>query len=1181
MPSAGFKQVLRNPEFLKLWFAQLVSSLGDRFTQMALLALILGSVNTGDEMSRITFFSLLPAFLFGHMAGGWVDRFRRRQVLIATDLLRALLIFTIPLCVGLGLNHPSGIYAVIFCIGTCTAFFTPAKLAIIPDLVQRNELQVANALVSGTGTIATLIGTAIAGLVVERLGMSLSFAIDALSYLISGATVWMIIVKEPILQAPTFKNPFIQWMDDFRTAHQYLREHNYSYRLIWLSVVLSFLSSFFYITLITLGIEHFRLKINAVGFFLALLGVGMVLGSFLAAYLVKWMKETLVLVFAFLIVSVSSIAFGWVNSYASASGVLLALGAANEVIIVTLDTLLQKITPDRFRGKVFGFRTALTTGMFLAALLLVGKMLRVISPFDVLRLLAVVSLFVALGILVFGERFAYGIFRAALKAVLRMFFQFQLEGQQYLHNKGPVILAGNHTGFLDSPLVIASFNRPIRFLVAEQVFSWPVIGWIVRRAGVIPVRPGKGPSAYQEALERLKRGEAIGIFPEGKLSADGSIASFHKGAARLHLESGAPIVPFVIQGGFEAWPWRRRLPRLRKVIIQFGVPIRSRHWATGSSRGAPHSPLDEQALTTELEQIIRFMKGALERREQRWADEVFASEILPLLESKSDQFAARTALAIKQGRKWVDLSYGELSRRARKFAAYLIQFGLAAGDRLAILAESRPEWAVGFFGGIRAGAIVVPLDVKLSETEWTSILRDCAPKVLCISARYKPVARTLQLRIPSIQLVGVLEDDQGEDHLPSMSQLIPTEILPSRERQLDAVALIIYTSGTTGSPKGVMTTFGNLIFEVRNFERVLELGTDERFLSILPLNHLLELTGGFLGVLHTGGTIHYASSLYPQDIARFMRERAITAMIGVPLFFRALKNSIERQLGHMNPVGRFCYRAATRLASRIPWRSWRRVLFFPIHRQFGGRLRAFVCGGAPLEEEVARFFDGLGLPVLQGYGLTETSPVISVNTLDANRIGSVGKPLSGVEVKIDLKEAGHTEGEILTKGPHVMKGYYKRPDLTAEVIDPNGWFHTGDLGRIDENGFLYVTGRIKNLIVLGGGKKVHPEEVEAVLCRGSCVKEVCVVGRISKDGAKAGTEEVCAVVVPSDMLVREAVRGVDRIEQAIQAEFERLGKDLAAYKRPSHIFIYPEELPKTATRKVKRQLVTQWLATQD
>lgn len=1160
---SGFRRVLANPQFLKLWIGQLVSALGDRFTQMALLGLVIGSTNTGQETSRITFYSLLPTFLFGHLAGMCVDRMSRRKVMIVSDLLRAALVLTLPFCLRSGLHHRALIDTMIFLLGTCTAFFTPAKLALIPDLVERQELQTANALVSGTGTIATLIGTYIAGAIVERAGSTASFIINGASYALSGAAIWMITAKEGVPQARWTFSLVRHWQEDVRFAFQYLRDHRRARRLIWLSVILSFLSSCFYITLITLGVERFHLKTEAVGFLLSILGVGMVLGAFLAVPIVRWIKETSVIVLSFFAVAIASMAFGWVRSYPSAAAALLMLGAANQLIVVTLDTLLQKITPNRLRGKVFGFRGAVTTGMFLAALFLVGKALSSMGPLAVLQLLALISVLVALATLAIGERFAYWVFRIALRAILRFFFRFQIEGEEHLRSRGPVIIAGNHTGLLDSLLIIAGFHRPVRFLVAEQVFSWPFVGWIVRRVGVIPVRPGKGALAYREALERLQRGEAIGIFPEGKLTTDGSLAPFQQGASRLHLSSGCPLIPFAIHGGFEAWSWQRKVPRLRKVIIQFGPAIERRG-------------LSEQQSTVELEQTIRFMKESLDRREQRRADEAFATSVLGLLEATSDRFGSRTALCINQGRKWPGLSYGELSRRARQCASSFIQAGIMPGDRIAILSESRPEWGIALFAGIRAGAVVVPLDVKLSDAELTSILTDCAPRILCVSAHYKQTAQRLKHQISSLQLIIVLQEGHGEAEMPSMDHVAGREILASRERRLDETALIIYTSGTTGSPKGVMISFGNLVFQVRAFERLVELGPNDRFLSILPLNHLLELTGGFLGVLHSGGTICYSSSLSPQEIARFMQEQRITTMIGVPLFFKALKGSIERELKRAAPAGRALIVGMMRLARLVPSRAWRRTLLFPVHRWFGGRLRGFVCGAAPLDEHVARFFDDLGLPILQGYGLTETSPVISVNTFRDNRIGSVGRPLDGTEVKI-VGENDQHEGEIVTRGPHIMKGYYQRPELTREMIDADGWLHTGDLGRIDAEGFLHITGRIKNLIVLGGGKKVHPEEVEAVLSQTALVKELCVLGTRVMDGAKAGTEEVCGVVVPSDALLRQHGDRIDEVERLIKEEFERLGKNLAQYKRPSRIVIHSEELPKTATRKVKRLLVQQWL----
>jgi len=247
-----------------------------------------------------------------------------------------------------------------------------------------------------------------------------------------------------------------------------------------------------------------------------------------------------------------------------------------------------------------------------------------------------------------------------------------------------------------------------------------------------------------------------------------------------------------------------------------------------------------------------------------------------------------------------------------------------------------------------------------------------------------------------------------------------------------------------------------------------------------------------------------------------MRERRVNLMIGVPLLFRSLKGWIERQID-----------------------GDRRLL--------GDALRVFISGGAPLDPEVARFFDRLGVPLLQGYGLTETSPVISVNTLRANRIGSVGRPLAGVEVKVDL------EGEILTRGPHVMKGYYRRDDLTRDAIDPEGWFHTGDVGKIDGDGFLYVTGRLKSLIVLGNGKKVDPEEVEVSLSRASKIKSVCVFGRRPSPDSPQDAEEVCAVAVPADS--RRWKECPEAVSVEIRQEIALLTRDLAPYKRPAKIYV--------------------------
>ena len=300
-------------------------------------------------------------------------------------------------------------------------------------------------------------------------------------------------------------------------------------------------------------------------------------------------------------------------------------------------------------------------------------------------------------------------------------------------------------------------------------------------------------------------------------------------------------------------------------------------------------------------------------------------------------------------------------------------------------------------------------------------------------------------------------------------------------------------------------------------------------------------------------------------------------MVVVPLFLKLLRETIQKDVMRSGILRRALFRAMLIMARGLPNRGLRRFLFHSVHRQFGGRLTEFICGGAPLDPRVAHFFQRLGFSVYQGYGLTETGPVVSMNTPHHNKIGSVGLPLPGVSVRIIRSDPHVSDGEILTRGPHVMKGYFRREDLTKDVIDAGGWLHTGDLGHIDTAGYLHITGRLKDLIVLGNGKKVHPEEVEDVLCRGASVKEVSVLGRRAQNGLHKDTEEVWAVVVPRDG------QGEDHhaTEQIVLRDVEQLSRTLAPFKRPTRVAVRFEDLPRTTTRKIRRPMIQQWLDSQE
>jgi long-chain acyl-CoA synthetase len=311
-----------------------------------------------------------------------------------------------------------------------------------------------------------------------------------------------------------------------------------------------------------------------------------------------------------------------------------------------------------------------------------------------------------------------------------------------------------------------------------------------------------------------------------------------------------------------------------------------------------------------------------------------------------------------------------------------------------------------------------------------------------------------------------------------------------------------------------------------------------------------------------------------------MQAQRVTAMAVVPLFLTLLQRGILRQLRQGPRLRRVAFDAAFALARALPWQPLRRRLFAGLHERFGGELRFFISGGAPLPAEVEQFFTTIGIEVYQGYGLTEASPIVSTNRPGANRRGSVGQPLPGVEVRCVALPGDAGTFELQTRGPHVMQGYLGLPDATAEAIDPEGWLHTRDLGRVDADGFVFVSGRNDNLLVLGSGKKVSAEEVEQELALEPDFKEVAVFGRTAQQGPLRGTREVCAVVVPGDTLVAGAGGG-DVLQLRVAEAVRRRSVGLAAFKRPTRVVVHLDDFPKTTSRKVRRPQLAAWLDTLD
>lgn len=526
-----------------------------------------------------------------------------------------------------------------------------------------------------------------------------------------------------------------------------------------------------------------------------------------------------------------------------------------------------------------------------------------------------------------------------------------------------------------------------------------------------------------------------------------------------------------------------------------------------------------------------------------------------LFRETTTAYASKKASSIYR-RGWQEFKYSDLVRLTANAMAEYERLGLKAGDKIAILLPSCPEYGVAFFAAGLMKITCVLLDVRAGRQEILQILEHSEAKFVVCDKTTEPAVtpRSDERFIPMIRA------ETFHTGRAPMSIVLNKPGFSGED-----LALLIYTSGTTGQPKGVMITWSNLLSNALAIAEAQELKQYRVLLSILPMNHLLEFNVGFLLAFMHGYHVAYANTMLPAEIVDRLSAYRFTDMVVVPLFLRSLMKALQRELGRKTAT-RIYLSAALWLSRSIPLRMFRRLIFYPVLKKLGFMER-FTSGGAPLETAVQDFFHAMGVSVAQGYGLTETSPVSTATPPARITPGSVGVPVPGTEVRID---AG--TGEIQVRGPHVMKGYYKMEALTAEAIDRDGWFRTGDVGHLDANGDLFITGRIKEMIVLGNGKKVLPDEIELVIAESEKFREVSVVGATEKEGPLKDTEIICAVVVPHDDFARLEEDWV-RLRTLAEAEIQSRLKNLASYKKPHKVILSKQELPKTSSRKNKRLLI--------
>jgi long-chain acyl-CoA synthetase len=549
----------------------------------------------------------------------------------------------------------------------------------------------------------------------------------------------------------------------------------------------------------------------------------------------------------------------------------------------------------------------------------------------------------------------------------------------------------------------------------------------------------------------------------------------------------------------------------------------------------------------------------------------------------SERWPQNIALEIQRTDGVENYTYTELRRMAESFGKWLVTQGMPPGSRVAILAENHPRWVAGYLGIIAAGGVAVPLDTAYHADQVAKLLKDSGTELLVCDRKHLQTSQeavagtTVELLLSeTIGHVGTATPARPSGHSPEISThpiadfdsifSQPANNFRPVPRQLDDIASLLYTSGTTADPKGVMLTHANLLGEADAVFAWADIGPNDAILGVLPLFHVLSQMANLLLPLVAGARAVYLSTLNTTELLRALQERNITAFAVVPQFFNLIHERIFKEIQQKGALMRTAFRIlrpVTVFCRGIGFNPGK-IFFGKIHALFGKRMRYLVTGGSRFDPQIARDFYSLGIDVLQAYGLTETTGGAFVNSHEHLVIGSVGKPLKGVEVKIiDVQPSADEappSGEILLRGPIIMKGYWNRPDATADVLK-DGWLYTGDLGYLDESGNLFITGRKKDVIILSNGKNVYPEEIEAHYLQSPFIKEICVMG-------KEGADKLYAVIVPNFEVLRQ--RKVVNAKEVIRFDVEGLSAKLASTKRISGYEIWQEDLPRTTTRKLKR-----------
>lgn len=571
------------------------------------------------------------------------------------------------------------------------------------------------------------------------------------------------------------------------------------------------------------------------------------------------------------------------------------------------------------------------------------------------------------------------------------------------------------------------------------------------------------------------------------------------------------------------------------------------------------------------------------------------------------QFNEKPAYLHKTSGQWQTISYSEVLKHVKYITYGLWNLGLKRGDHISLLSENRFEWPMADYAITCVGMVTTTVYPTLVPHQIYYIVEHSESKAIFVSSS-EQAKKIIEIKeqLPNLQAMIVFD---GRSELPAEKWIIGLDELETAGMQFEQIATchfedeagktqpedlltLIYTSGTTGEPKGVMLTHGNLVSNIYNTLEVFDLSDKDRFLSFLPLSHSLErMAGNFLSFT-IGASVAYAENI--DKVAENLKEVQPTVVISVPRLFEKMFNKVLDGINHGSSVKKSIFKWAVNVGSKvsskfrqnglepsgflgIKYRIAARLVFSKLKEAVGGHIRFFISGGAPLAKEIGEFFDAAGLAILEGFGLTETSPVTNVNPLTHYKFGTVGPVLKDVSVKLN------EIGEILVKGPNVMKGYFKNDEATQEAIDNDGWFHTGDIGEIDTDGYLKITDRMKNIIVTSGGKNIAPGPLEQKFTQSPLIEQVVVIGD--------RRNFLTALIVPNkgklEQLAAEKQIAYNSLNELVNhfeiinhydEEIKSIQSDFARYEQIKKFTLLPDEFTiesgdLTPSLKIKRKLV--------